>query len=94
LAPVELVRAFLEQASATGNRSTVLQPLNWLMCLLAAGMLSSAYIEKCPPWIPVLFGVGLSLCVVVFICGFVFFSYTNPDALRSERFTLSKIARV
>lgn len=87
----ELIRAFLSQATASGGRSTVLQPLGWLVATLTLGIgLASA--SGSPLWSIKLLGILLSICVAVYLLGYIYFAITNPDALRSEKFTLSKMA--
>jgi len=45
-----------------------------------------------PGWLLVLLGVLLTLSVSLYLGSYVYFALTSPDALRSERFTLSKMA--
>jgi hypothetical protein len=87
----ELIRAFLSQAKASGGRSTVLQPLGWLTATLILGMvLASAC--RAPPWSIALFGILLVGCVLLYLGSYIYFAVKSPDALRSEKFTLSKMA--
>src|SRR5437660_10406471 len=86
----EIIRAFLSQAKATGGRSTVLQPLGWLIGTLTLGLVLLP-LSSAPAWTLVLFAVLLGSCVLLYLICYVYFALKNPDALRSEKFTLSKM---
>lgn len=87
----ELVRAIMEQATSSGSRSTVLQPLIWLVgFLLTATLLAAKY--QLIPWLVYMLAVLLGFSISIFLIAFVVFSMKNPDYLRSEKFTLSKMA--
>lgn len=45
-----------------------------------------------PNWIIVFIAVILALACLLYLAGYVFFGIKSPDALRSEKFTLSKLA--
>ncbi len=81
---------FLGQAG--GARSTVLYPLAWLIGLLLAGLVLLVAFANPAPWIVVLLAVVVCVGVAVYLVGWILFAIHNPDALRSERFTLSKMA--
>jgi hypothetical protein len=91
MAGIELFRSLLQQASAQGSRSTVLNPLGWALAISLSGVLGSVY-AHCPPWVTTLFCVFASIVLVFYLASYVYFALTNSDALRSERFTLSKMA--
>lgn len=87
----ELFRALLSHASSTGARSTALQPLMWLSGILTAG-LALAATSSTPTWTLVAIAVFLGITISVFLIAYVYFAFKNPDALRSEKYTLSKMA--
>lgn len=87
----ELIRAFLSQASATGEKSTALQPLGVLSGTLILGLVL-APIWNAPIWSLVVLAVLLCCTVVLYLASYTYFAFKNPDALRSEKFTLSKMA--
>ncbi len=87
----EIVRAILSQASAKGARSTALQPLAWLTAILISGLVI-AIKWKAPTWVLIIIAAVLCLTIALFLISFSYFAIKNPDALRSERFTLSKMA--
>ena len=86
----ELIKAFLSQASTSGARSTALQPLGWLSVTLTAGVVMS--VDKAPQWTIIAMITFLALTILIYLGSYIYFALKNPDALRSEKFTLSKIA--
>ena len=86
-----LIRSFLSQANARGARSTALHSLQWALGLLLA-CLPPLLLAKAPEW---LIGLVIALVVavlLVFLVAYVYLLLRNPDALRSEEFSLSKMA--
>ena len=59
--------------------------------LVIAGLVGSVTAHAAE-WIQVLFATLLSLDFLCFILAYAYFAITNSDALRTERFTLQKIA--
>ncbi len=97
-----IARGFLQANS--GTRSNVLTPLLWLIGILTAGLVLMAWIS---PWagFASIFGIitasqwvtfGLAVClaftVFVFLFVFTFLVVKSPDLLRSESFTIQKMA--
>lgn len=91
MAGVELIRSFLQQASAQGSKSTALSPLGWLSAILVSAMIG-AFCTHAPFWAEILLGILLVLSVVGYLGAYAYLMFSNPDALRSERFTLNKMA--
>lgn len=87
----ELIRAFLSQASSSGSRSTALQPLGWLSGILTSGLVVAAS-WGAPEWALISLAVLLGITVSIYLISYVFYAIKNPDALRSEKYTLSKMA--
>ncbi len=87
----EFIRAFLEQATARGSRSTALKPLGWLVAMLLPATLAS-YIFDSPSWL------GLTLCIMTcvsvatYIGSYFYLLCKDRDALRSERYSIQKLA--
>lgn len=91
MAAPEIVRALLQQATTSGARSTALQPLCWLAAILMSGVIGASYYNV-PIWLLIALAVFLGACIILFLTSYAYFAIKNPDALRSERFTLSKMA--
>jgi hypothetical protein len=87
---LELFQTLLQQASAQGSRSTALQPLIWLSSLFLVALVSSVSVHA-PAWVVVALCSGTGVILVTFVFAYLFFVLKNPDALRSERFTLTKM---
>ena len=92
LEPIQVnqLLTYLSRASVTGSRSTALQPLHWLLGLMLTATLGAVQVDA-----PMRLVVFLSACSgVAFLleCGaYVYFLRKDPDALRSEHFTLEKM---
>lgn len=87
-----IFKYLLQHANADGSRSTAMNPLIWLVAAVLAALLTAANLEVQPTWIvPLLAGLTV-VGVLAFLCAYFILLNKNPDALRSERFTLSKMA--
>jgi hypothetical protein len=76
---------------ASGARSTALQPLAWLAGILTVGLVFAPS-RNAPSWVLGVFAGLLGVSVAIFLCSYIYFALNQPDALRSEKFTLSKMA--
>lgn len=85
------MHSFFSEASAKGARSTALHALQWVigMVLVAITLLLFA---GAPEWLLITLIVVLGVFFTVFLGAYIYLLLQNPDALRSEQFTLSKIA--
>jgi hypothetical protein len=88
---IELLRSFLQQATATGSKSTVLTDLRWFAAIFASALLV-AMRYNAPFWMLVFLSVLLGMDSLLYLAAYVYFALRSPDALRSEKFTLSKLA--
>jgi hypothetical protein len=87
----EIITTLIQGGDQRGSRSTVLTSLGWMATLMIAGLIGSITAHAAG-WIQVFFAVILSLDFTAFIVAYAYFALTNSDALRTERFTLQKIA--
>lgn len=81
----------LEQASAKGGRSTALHPLQWAFGLVLAALVGVAPFTP-PAWLMISLLALAGVILVMIIIAYVFFMRSNPDYLRSENYTLQKMA--
>lgn len=81
----------LQQANIGQSRSSVLNPLQWMLVILVFGI-AVCLLCHAPLWLVILFAVMLALLFVLSLVAFVYFARVNPDSLRSEHFSLSKLA--
>lgn len=85
------ITGLFQQALQTASRSSALQPLAWIFGLLLAGLIGAFQVDA-TPWVVELLAVLLVVCFAVYIGTFVYLLIKDRDALRSERFTLNKMA--
>ena len=88
---MDFIRTFVDTATTMGSRSSILKPLQWLIGILGSTTLGAAYVQA--P-IALIWTLGIStIAVAAFMVGaFIWFGVKNPDALRSETYSLSKMA--
>lgn len=89
---VELFRSFLQQATARGSRSTALNPLAWALGIVLSAMLVAGRIPNLPTWVLLVLGIAAAGIVVAYLVAYFILLFVDRDALRSESFTLSKMA--
>jgi hypothetical protein len=89
--PLSLIRAFLEQASAQGSRSTVLRPLGWMLSICFAATIAAIGV-KAPSWLVILFAVFVSLCAILYLGTYLYCLLTDKEALRSETYSIQRLA--
>lgn len=86
----QLFNALLQQASHDGARSTVLKPLAVLISILLSAILLSFYI-KAPAWLGITLMVLMVSIFILFVGAYIYFMRVDPDALRSEKYSLQKM---
>ncbi|MDE0087611.1 MAG: hypothetical protein OXU23_17950 [Candidatus Poribacteria bacterium] len=85
------LHSFFSEASAKGAKSTALQSLHWVIGMLLTSIPIMAWVDA-PSWILIAISSAFGLVLVTFIGAYIFLLIKNPDALRSESYTLSKMA--
>lgn len=83
--------SLFHQALASGSRSTVLKPLGWLVALTLAGSISSFHFGS-PSWFSNAIGVLSIISIILYFVAYVYFGITDKDSLRSERYSIQKMA--
>ncbi|MDP9524255.1 hypothetical protein [Pseudomonas putida] len=83
--------SMLQQALASGSRSTVLKPLGWLIALTLAGTITTFKLNP-DAWFTHVMGGLCTLSILFYLAGYVYFAITDKDALRSETFSIQKMA--
>jgi hypothetical protein len=86
-----MLQHFFSHANASGARSTALYALQWVIGLFLSALALLVF-SGAPPWLLILVGLALSVVLVVFLGAYLYLLLRNPDALRSEHFSLSKMA--
>jgi hypothetical protein len=88
---IELIRSLFQQASAQGSRSTALNPLGWALALILSAMLGSVALSP-PTWVLPFLATGAGIVIIAYVVAYFFLLFRDRDALRSERFQLSRLA--
>ena len=86
-----LIQSFLTQATVKGVRSTILRPIAWMMGILLSATLISVGLHA-PFWLQLILAVFLCVTMVLYLFAYLFCLFTDKDALRSENYSISKLA--
>ena len=73
------------------SRTSVLNPLQWTLVILFLG-LCILVAANADYWIILAVLICTLLCFALLAAAYIFFMFKNPDALRSEDFSLHKLA--
>jgi hypothetical protein len=85
------LRTLIDSASAVGARSSALTPLQWLIGILGSTTLGAAYAQA-PALLVWLLGIATVISAGILVRAYWYFMKKDPDALRSEKYSLSKMA--
>ncbi|EIT7146591.1 hypothetical protein [Vibrio vulnificus] len=91
---MKLLNALAQSSSSSGSRSTTLKPLSWLLGILLTGTIAFVSIPEfpVPHWMLVSL-VGMNILAFLLYCAaYIYFMLNDPDALRSEKFNIEKMA--
>jgi hypothetical protein len=84
--------SLLQQASAQGTRSTILNPLGWFFAISVAGLLGSVRYNS-SIWIQILLACFTALAGLLYLGSYVFCLLTKrEDLLRTEKFLIQQLA--
>jgi hypothetical protein len=89
--PWEIASRLLQQGIHSGSRSTVVTMLGWMAATLASCMIATVTFHA-PDWMQVFVAVMFGADFATFLGTHIYFALVNPDALRSERFSIQKMA--
>lgn len=88
---IEHIRALLQQSDMKGSKSTAMSALAWLIAVLVAALTACLKLST-PDWILRIIVALLTIAVLIYMGLYVFLAIKAPDALRSEKYSLSKMA--
>lgn len=88
---VNIFRELLHRSDASGSRSTILKPLTWFISLIIGGTLLLLKYNS-PQWLIIMFSITMGLSILIFLFAFVFCLFTDKDAIRSEKYSIQKMA--
>lgn len=81
---------FAPQAGS-GKKSTTLQPIVLVVGILISALIGS-FLFKAPSWVYICILVFVFIVLGLFVYSYDYFMRNNPDALRSEKFQITKLA--
>lgn len=85
------IRELLSRSDASGSKSTILKPLTWFLALIIGGILTLLKFGS-PIWLTIMLAVIFCLGVAVFFFVYIYRLINDRDSLRSEKFTIQKLA--
>jgi phage shock protein PspC (stress-responsive transcriptional regulator) len=85
------IRELLQEALTRSAKSTALKPLAGLVAALLAGCVASSH-WGVDEWLVRLLAILTCVTIAIFLAAYIYFALTNVDALRSEKFTIQKMA--
>jgi hypothetical protein len=91
MAGIEELKSFFSKAQATGTKANVLSDLRWFIYVMLSGFLLAVRLSA-PKWVIVFIAIMLGFGAILYLGLYIYFGITNPGALRSESFTLYKMA--
>lgn len=80
-----------EQMQANLTRSDILRALIFPTSIFMTGLIANIYV-KGPREVTILLCTLLTLCFLVYMLAFVYCLFNDRDALRSEKYNVSKMA--
>lgn len=89
---LDQLKSFFDLAEIGQSRSSITNPLQWMVVVLIIGLLASLLIPHVPIWVIVILAICLLVVFGLFLYAYIYFMHTKPDVLRSENFHLSKMA--
>jgi membrane protein YdbS with pleckstrin-like domain len=88
---LRLISTLKQQMSATLSRSDILRPLAGLIGILITAIIL-IIVAKGPEWLLILMSVVWVFSIVLYFFTYVFCLFRDRDALRSEKYSLQKMA--
>lgn len=81
----------LQQALQSNSKSTVLKSLGWLIAILSSSTIAASRygLDK---WLVIMFGILDGVAILAYIGFYFFFALKDPELLRSEKYTIQKMA--
>lgn len=86
-----LIKAFMQQANATGSKSTILKPLGWMMAICISATLTSTYFKSETYIVNIFLGFSI-LTMILYFTTYIYCLINDRDALRSETYSIQKMA--
>ena len=88
---IDTIKELFERSDSNGSKSTILKPITWLLSILISGIIILVRVQA-PNWTVVLFSIIVGFTIVIFFFAFIYCLFYDRDALRSEKFSIQKMA--
>lgn len=88
---LRLISTLREHMQAELTRTDALRPLIWPIAGLLIAI-TGALTAHAPEWLLVVLVSAVGIALVVYVGAFIYFAAKDPDALRSEKYKLHKLA--
>jgi energy-coupling factor transporter transmembrane protein EcfT len=88
---IHKLESLLRQARIGESRSSVINPLQWTLVVIIFALF--LFLEaKAPMWLLGTTAAASGFVLLLLVFAFVYFMFKDPDALRSEKYSLVKTA--
>lgn len=87
----DLIKQFLQHAEAKGSKATAVTPAGWITAATIAAFLGALKFSP-HPYVLIGLGAAMGAAIINFFASYWYFVLNNPEMLRSEKFTLTKLA--
>jgi len=84
------IYSLFSKALADHSKSTALKPLGWLVGLTLTALITSSWSNV--TWLPKFLAALTAFEIVLYLVAYGYFAVKNPDSLRSEHFSIQKLA--
>ena len=85
------VTSILSKSDGSGAKSTVLKPLNWALSIMIVAFVWCIR-SNIPLWVLIFLSILIGILFIVIIYTYLYCLFTDKDAIRSEKFTIQKMA--
>lgn len=86
-----MFKELLERSDSSGSKSTILKPLAWFLSVFIGGMVLLIRVNA-PSWTIIFFSIIIGLGISIFCFAFIYCLFKDRDALRSEKYSIQKMA--
>jgi hypothetical protein len=88
---MEWLKAIFEVATLDHARSTTLRPLHGALIITTIALLFEIGLGA-PEWLLIITTICFSVVLLSFLTAYFYFMVKNPDCLRTERYSLQRMA--
>lgn len=88
---IHILKQLIQSHESSGSRSSVLNPISWLMVILLVALLICLGSNVASGIIKT-FIVFISILFLLYVISYLYCLFTDKDALRSEKYSIQKLA--